>query len=230
MSQYPTPMQPVEAPSEPRGGGLAIAAFVLALIGLVVPLLPLVALVLGIIALTKRSANRGLAIASVCIAPVGLLCCAGGSVVMLPAMYAARLAARQMVDEARMHQIAVAMAAYAGDNGGSYPEAGADWKARIEKYFGPSGSEALHSPREKPGQESFFYIGGHTRSEGHPSVIVFENPELWRVLGGKVFGGAVMYDDGNFEWVEGDKYEKMAAHLESQRRAAEAGARKGSGP
>jgi hypothetical protein len=229
MSQYPTYPPPDRNAPQASGGGLATAAFVLAIVGLVVPLLGVVALILGIVALAKGTANRGLAIASVCIAPVSLLLCVGSIGIFLPALGKAREAARHIKSSTQIRGIGQAMVIYAQNNNDWYPEPGADWQGRLLK-MGAISREMLQAPGAPPGMESYYYIPGKQSKFDANTVILYENPDLWRTGSGRVEGGNVFYDDGHVEWIAGEKYQSMAAQLESQRRAAEAGARKGSGP
>lgn len=104
----------------------------LPLIGLVSPIIGIIAIGLGIMALTRASRGgalghgRGMAIVGIVMAACSLPLALIMYGVTLPAIGAARTAARQVKSAAQLGQIAKAMAIYSNDYAGSLPEPGAN--------------------------------------------------------------------------------------------------------
>ncbi len=208
MTQYQPPQ--TWQPQPVQGSGMAITAFVLALCGLIFcgPL-AVVGLILGIIALNKGTGSRGLAIASICIAPVALLWMVVMIGIFLPALGKARQAAQQIKSSTQLRMIGQALAIYAQNNRDHFPEAGADWKARLISN-GSVSAEMFEAPGAAPGQESYFYNPA-AKSMNATSILVYENPDLWRGRGMNV-----VFGDNHVEWVAGDQYRRLIQTLPAQ--------------
>jgi hypothetical protein len=207
MSQYP-PTEFRVPPQAPPGGGMAITAFVLALIGfLVCPPLGLVALILGIIALSRGTANRGLAIASVCIAPCAVISGLLFAGIMLPALGAARQAARQLKSSTQLRAIGQGLIVYAQNNRDAFPELGADWRKRLTDA-GLVPTEMFEAPGAEPGRQSYFYNPVPKSDFSATTVLVYENPDLWHGRGMNV-----CYTDNHTDWVTGEDYRKLVQTL-----------------
>jgi len=180
---------PVATPSQ----GLAVAAFVVSLLALCVPPLGLVGIFLGVVAMVNankdpaRCGGKGLAIAGISVGGASLIVGCVMLGVLLPALGAARNSARQVMSQAQMRQIGMALEMYASDNQGAFPEAGADLRQRLGTHLtGPSVWEA---PGAEPGITSYFYvpIGGHdAASNPTTQALLYENPQLHRKRGGSV--------------------------------------------
>ena len=116
MSQSPPPFGPTpvaQYPMQPAGGassGLAVAALVLAVLGLCVPFLGIVGLLLGIFVVAKaRNQGRGLAIAAIAIGAVSFLMSFLLIGLLLPALGRARQSAMEIQGLASMSIITRSM-------------------------------------------------------------------------------------------------------------------------
>lgn len=163
--------------------GMAITALVLAILGMCVPLVGIVALALGIIALTKANSRpreyggKGLAIAGIAVGAVSIVfSCIMGMGILLPALGAARHAARQIKSASQIRAISQALMVYASENKDAFPEVGADLKMRLSG-LDPS---IWESPSSMPGQPSYLYVGGQKKTLDEKQVLLFENPMLMR--------------------------------------------------
>ncbi len=83
------------AGEQQKGSGLAVASLVCGILGFCVPLANVAALITGIMALVKKTAGRGMAIAGTILGGVSLLMAPIMLAIMIPAM----LGARQSVQE-----------------------------------------------------------------------------------------------------------------------------------
>jgi hypothetical protein len=204
--QPPTVPQPIV--QTPKTSGLAITALAFGLVGLVIWPLAFVALVLGIIALARGTAKRGLAIAAVVLAPIGMfMCVAIAPSLMLPALGQARQSARQLKSATQLRAIGQALMMYAQHNQDWYPEAGTDWQQRLLDT-GLLTPEMFEAPGAGPGQPSYYYVPGHQSRFSSTTILLYENPELWNGRGGNVY-----YDDGHTEWIEGARYQATVEKL-----------------
>lgn len=195
-SQVPPPGFPLwNLPQEKPSNGLAIGAIVCGGIGLLFPPLALVGLILGIVALTGRRASRGVAIAGVVVSAcgmfIGMMCLIG---IMLPALGKARQTARMVASQSNMRSIAAALNQYASANKGAYPEAGADWQARLAPY-GISTTQ-LMARDAQPGQQSYFYITPEV--DGGKQIILYENL-AFRLPDNQI---SVAFSDGSVDAVD----------------------------
>jgi type II secretory pathway pseudopilin PulG len=210
MSQVPPqpPTVPQPVVQTPRGSGLAIAALVLAIVGLLAWPLGIAALVVGLIALARATSRKGLAITAVVLGVLELFTCVAiGPAMMLPALGNARQAARQIKSSTQLRTIGQGLMIYAQNNQDWYPEAGADWQQRlIDAGLVPP--EVFEAPGARPGQPSYYYVPGHQSKFSSTTILLYENPDLWNGRGGNVY-----YDDGHTEWIEGTTYRQTVESL-----------------
>src|SRR5690606_982758 len=144
------------------------------------PPLALVGFVLGVVALAKGLPDRGLAIASVALAPAGVFTCLTAAV-MLPALGQMRIERHGNASAGQLHSIGQAMMVYATDHDGWYPEAGANWeRLLVERGLTPRLLVAPDAPSNRP---SYLYIPGRRLEFDSETVILYEDPEIWRGLG-----------------------------------------------
>jgi hypothetical protein len=209
MSDMPSSRQQGESLST----GLALTSLILGIAALCVPLLGIVALILGVMALNqaKREPERyggsGMAIAGISIGAVGTIvsCLALMVGIFLPALGQARQAARQLKSATQMRNIGQALILYAQDNKDWYPEAGADWQARISKYG--VAPEVYQAPEDEPGTVSYYYVPGYKSEFKQDRVILVERPGIRRK------GGNVFFDDGHVEFLETAEYTRLLDSL-----------------
>jgi prepilin-type processing-associated H-X9-DG protein len=124
---------------------------------------------------------------------VGL--CAG---LLLPALGSARESARVVKSQQNLRTIGAALAAYAADNQGELPEAGADLAARLGPLTG--GADVWIVPGEG-GERVYYYVPlGRPADLKNPSerALMYEAPGLW-----KREGGNVLYADGSVRRTDG---------------------------
>ncbi len=186
MSTFPSPGEFADA--KKPVSGMAIAALVLGLLGVVVPLLGLVGIILGVVVLSKcgkdsNQGGRGLAIgaiiAGVIATALNFVICAG---ILLPALGKARQAARTVVTQSYLKQISIGLYKYAQDNKDYMPEAATGWQQRLSPY-GLSGPmlESANKPDNwtKP---TLIYVPLSTpiAKVRNPSsvVVVYEDPAI----------------------------------------------------
>lgn len=133
MTQSPPPPYGSPLPITATGGGasgLAIAALVLGICGLCVPLVGIVALVLGIVALNRADdparggGGRGVATTGVVLGGVGIITALIIPMligILLPSMGLARATAQRMQSNTQLGGIHQSMAMYAQDNRDLFP-------------------------------------------------------------------------------------------------------------
>ena len=212
MDHSPPPMFSPPPPAEVPGRGLAIASFVIALIGLIVPGLGLIGLILGIIAMVQSSRagkTHGLAIAGTCISGAALLVSCLSIGILLPALGKARQAARQIKSSSQLRAIHEALVLYANDNKDWYPESSDDWQDRLTR-MGLVSKELLTAPDAEPGQVSYFYVPGQKSAFDGQKVILFENPALGHNRGR---GGSVAFDDNHVDYLTGPDFFRRVTPL-----------------
>jgi hypothetical protein len=207
MSQYPSSFE--ESPKQP-GLGLPITALVLAVLGLCPDGLALVALILGIVAIargSKSGAGFGLSVTAIVLAAIALLVNVVSLGVFIPALGKAREAARHIKSSVQLRQIDLALTNYANDNKGWMPEAGADWRARLQNYSITPGT--FVSPYADPNvTDSYIYIPGYridTLSNPSAVIIAYENPKYVPSGLGLL---SVAYADGNVESIQSKDLQK----------------------
>lgn len=170
------------------GSGLAIAAFVLSLVGLLAcgPL-GLIGLILGCVALAgatatpPRSGGKGLAIAGIAVGGVATLLMIVTIPLLigltLPALAKARHSAERLKASAGLRSIGQALSAYAIDNQNTFPETADGWKQRlIDGGYLPA--EWFVSPRSDGIGEDYFYVPGARIDYNALAVLVYEDPAL----------------------------------------------------
>lgn len=173
------------------GNGLAIAALVLGIIGIFVPIFVfgIVAVVLGAIAMSKRPTGKGLAIAGLSVGAASLLlngACMGSF--LLPSLNRARETANRVKCASNMRQIGQAMLLYSNDNLGNFPETLDQLlltqDITSEVFTCPSSNDSPASgPDAKTqaanlnagGHLSYVYVGkGMTNAAGADVVVLYE--------------------------------------------------------
>ena len=176
MSQTPPPLEPVQPPPQSyppgpqangrpgkKGAGLAIAALVLGICSFI-PLLGVLtgitALVLGIVALAKKTAGQGMAIAGIALGVVGgIVAFAVLPLIFLPALMGAQQRARDTSSLANLKGIGTAVAIYAQVNGDASPP---DLETLVEQ--GILTKEELAYPGAETGRFSdYFYYARPSR-------------------------------------------------------------------
>jgi len=135
---------------------------------------------------------------------------------LLPALGAARETARSIKTQVHLQRIGQAMSMYALDNGGRYPEPGADITQRLAGYLAESagpGADVWVSPRagDAPGESAFIVVGisgvgtpGGDEADGSAGPpLLIENP----LLAGRTV--AALLRDGSVKPASREDAEKM---------------------
>ena len=218
-NQYPPPgfQQP---PAKSAGTGMATAAMILGLIGLIVPILGLVAVILGIVALVSRTPAKGKAITGIVAGVVGML--------LLPVIIFAlvmpnvRMQANRLKSSTNMRQIATAALIYAQDSrDGAYPKDLATLAA--SQHLSPSlfiapatdDVEATNVKLLKNDSANCSYVYVYPKAYNGKSVpgdfvILYEPLDT---NGGK--GANFAHADGSVEWLEAARAEKVIEQVNS---------------
>ena len=124
----PPPPMPPEAPA--TTSGLAVAALVLGIAGIVtcIPILGIIGLILGIVALTQignpmnRVGGKGMAITGIVLGTLSIFTSILMAIaILLPALGAARRTARQMQNSTQIRGVQQAMVTFAQNNQEEYP-------------------------------------------------------------------------------------------------------------
>lgn len=186
--------------------GLAIAALVVAVLGLCVPGLGLVAIVLGVIAVMKASSSpethggKGFAIGGILI---GLLATLIWLVATFLIMTGYRLGKPTIERTINMTQIATALQQYAADNGGWYPETAVDWDARLKQYN--LDMTKIGTPDAPAGtKDAYVYVPGFKEPFNGGKIVVYENPAY--LTEGMV---PVLYADGRVDFMDVEQLKKL---------------------
>jgi hypothetical protein len=194
---------------EPPRQGLAIAALVCGIVGLVgCPLVGLVGLIMGIVALSRtnrepaRYGGRGMAIGGITTGALSFVVFALFVGAGFPALARARELSKRTVCMANMRGIGQALYIYAQD-GGMFPEAGADWQKRLldanistpKHFICPSSSNV-------EGECSYIYVPGYGVNSDPTQIILYEPPENH-----KGEGGNILYQVGHVKFVASPEYE-----------------------
>jgi prepilin-type processing-associated H-X9-DG protein len=195
---------------QPATQGLAIGALVCGIIGLLgCPPVGIVGLILGIVAVVKASqaperyGGKGLAIGGICTGAVSILFVPLLISILLPSLSRARELSKRTVCAANMRGIGQSMYIYAQD-GGMFPEEGADWQGRLvgagltmpQQFLCPSDSLVSGS--------SYYYVPGYGVESDPEQVILYEDPAIH---GGE--GGNILTQDGHVGFVRSPRYEEM---------------------
>ena len=161
MNQTPEPQAPA---TPPKSSGMAIAAMILAILGLCTCITAPIGLILGIVALGRtnrdpRLQGRGMAIAGIVIGglitflaliaiPIGLA--VGG--ISIPAFNRARKTAEQAQCMNNVRQLNMALLQYATDHDGRFPPA-SGWNGTLRPYY--RNPKVLVCPSDKTGGPSY---------------------------------------------------------------------------
>lgn len=208
--------------------GFAVAALVLGILGLFVPLLPgILAVVFGILALKSmkdpRIAGKRLAISGIVIGALALLMNMCLISIFIPAFRSAVFVANRQGCQNNLRQIGQAMRLYANEYGGAYPD-------KVEKLLtyeditaeafvcpatgdtpapvGTGATFAAASSLTSGGHLSFVYIGaGLTNSAPANSVLAYEPMTNHRE------GANFLWGDGHVSWEEKTEAEKLIRQL-----------------
>jgi len=179
-----------------EANGLATASFVIALVGLLIPVIPgIVAIVLGILGITKtRDRNvggKGLAIAGIAVGAVSMvtsLIVAGCLMsILLPSLNRARETANRVKCASNMRQIGQALLLYANDNHGQYPPRLEDLllagNVNSSVFVCPDSNDTP-APGATPqaqaaalsagGHESYIYIPNLSSSASADTIVLYE--------------------------------------------------------
>jgi len=109
---------------QPRGSGLSVTSFIFGLVGIVpcfCGLPSLLAVIFGAVALIKDSAAKALAITGLVLGGLGLLMAPISAALMLPAIQAAREAARRASCASHLHEVATGVMKYQSAHNDEYP-------------------------------------------------------------------------------------------------------------
>lgn len=120
----PPPVSAPEGPEKKENKGLALAAMILGLIGLVpvLGLIPgIIGLILGIVALCSGTVRKGMAITGVVCGSLGLLIILS-SILLVPAVGKAKEMASQAACTSNLSSIGTAIEMYQMECNGEYPE------------------------------------------------------------------------------------------------------------
>jgi hypothetical protein len=223
-AQVPPPGQEAmldyTAPSGPLRTGMAVAAMVLGILGLVLcpPIFGLLGLILGIVALTRASnrpaeyGGRGMAIAGICCGAAALLIVIPLHLaILLPSLSRARELAKRAVCSANLRGIGQGCHIYANDYDEWFPP---DLQTLIDAGCTTPGE--LQCPSEPNPSEVVFdyiYVPGLDTRAPTDWIIAYEDPANH---GGE--GANVIYIDGRVEFL---KATKLRDELERIRREIE---------
>jgi hypothetical protein len=179
--------QPVEyaiAPERPRSG-MAIAALVCGIVGALMPFcvpVGLVGLILGIIATVRASrepqryGGKGLAIGGICTGGASVLLALVAIplvAVLLPSLSRAGGMAKRVADAANLRIVGLAAAAYASDNGGSFPP---DFQTLANA--GAVSAKQLVDPASgnMPPRCDYYYVAGLRSDDPADWIIAYSDP------------------------------------------------------
>ncbi len=208
------PSMPVSYAShsgQPTTQGLAIGALVCGIIGMLgCPPVGIVGLVLGIVAVVKASqtperyGGKGLAIGGICTGAVSILVVPVLlSMILLPLLSRTRELSKRTVCAASMRGIGQAMYIYAED-GGMFPEKGADWQGRLLAAGSTAPGQFLCPSDTLVSGSSFYYVPGYGVESDPKQVIMYEDPAIH---GGE--GGNILTQDGHVGFVRSPRYGEM---------------------
>jgi prepilin-type processing-associated H-X9-DG protein len=218
MSQPPSiPYQTPEV--QPKSSGLAIAALVCGIVGLIVPGVGLVGLILGIIALAQRKTpadpGKGMAIGGIVTGGLSLLCVPALLIsILLPSLNRAREAANRIKCASNMRQIGLGLKLYANEFGGreyKYPPDLAhvlvSQDITADVFVCPSSNDD-RMPQGTPvaqyaqllqhgsGCCSYIYVPGLTDSAPADAVLLYEP-----IANHDGDGANFLFADGHVDWL-----------------------------
>ena len=229
----PSPMN--YAPPETRpGNGLALAAMICGIIGIIFTPLGLVGLILGIVALAKRRSpadpGKGMAITGVVTGGISLLIVPMCLIsILLPSLNRAREAANRIKCSSNMRQIGLALRMYANSTPGSAFPPDLATLARSstltpDVFVDPSdnlttpaagGSPAVWASQisSAPSPHCSYvypYQVGWTDAMPSDVVVLYESPSNH-----SGDGGNVLFGDGHAEFFRSAEMQKMIAQVQA---------------
>ncbi len=201
----PAPSQP----SLPPSAGLAIAALVLGIAGLIVPcafpIATVAAVVCGVVALKRvkrdpaRYSGKGMALTGIVLAALHLLIVpVMGLILLLPALSQARKTAQMTQSQANLRTLSIAMTNYVIEWQDRTPQPHERWRELLGDYLGTRDPDApvFQAAGAPPGIISYHAVNlGIFARVRDPSnqVWIVEHPEIARARGGI---GVVLWADG----------------------------------
>jgi prepilin-type processing-associated H-X9-DG protein len=181
----PPPLPAGVAPA--KTSGLAVTSLVLGILGLpTCGLAALFGLILGVIALVKAKAGRGVALAGVIVSAFSLLVMPLLLAMFLPALAAAKQKAQTISCVVNEKQLAEAVRTYSGNNKGQFPPA-ATWCDAIKADVGLEGVFKCVAANSSNRCDYAFNakLGGMSADKIAPNtVMIFESDGGWNANGG----------------------------------------------
>lgn len=208
----PTQVPPPAPPPGPLKTGMAVTALVLGVVGLVsCPILGIVAIVLGIVALSRSSAEpqryggRGMAI--------GGIVCGGASFftgmlllsILLPSLSRARELSKRLVCAANLKGIGTTVILYANEEPSSFGPP----SLNLLVNQGDITREQLICPANEAGTANYVYI---------PQTVKFDDPQADHTVlayepksNHEDEGGNILFADGHVTFVKVPEYDHLVA-------------------
>lgn len=204
----PVTLPPQHFVGQPQNLGLAVAALVSGILGIVTcPLVGLPAILLGWLALRKiqrdpvRYGGRGMAVAGLCTGGVSLVLALIGSVFLFPIISSAMLDRQERKNRsecaARVRKIADQLFFHA-QRDGKFPKNFDVIVAHSELKWAD-----FNCPSDVPDTESYFYVPGYDLLSNTEQIILYENPNIH---GGE--GGHILTVDNQIEFVYSPEFEE----------------------
>jgi competence protein ComGC len=202
------PPPPAQA-SPQRGGGLAIAALILGITG-VIPLvgilLGLAAIILGIVSLAQGRPKKGAAIAGIATGAVLPWIAVMVSLlisILLPALGRSRELAQQVACGANLQGIAMGVEMYRTDHDGASPP---DLNALVEA--GWVSPDSLHCPSGRTKRGAYFYLP--PGDDAAPTTLVACDRK-----GSHADGRNAASLDGTVQWLTEQEFQQLLAQPEN---------------
>ena len=184
-------------PVKPKGSGMAIASLVLGIVGIIpcfcaIP--SLLAVIFGAVSLMKDTAAKGLAIAGLVLGLMGFMVAPVSIALYLPAIQAAREAARRSSCVVKLKNIGLEVISYRQSHNGDYPPS-------VQDLSLPA--SLLQCPSEpSPGPEPDYVYAAPTDKNSHDAMIACEtntnHPRLRNVL----------FADGHVQSMSEDEFQR----------------------
>ncbi|MCK4658652.1 MAG: DUF4190 domain-containing protein [Phycisphaerae bacterium] len=204
MSAPPPGMSYPDGGGPPVQTGLAVAALVCGIAGLVICLpAGIVGVIMGIVALLRanrepqRYGGKGLAIGGICTGGLSLLMVPLMIAILLPSLSRARELSKRLVCASNLSGVGMAMDIYASQSNGEFPP---DLQILIDngdvsyKQFICPSSNAVPGD---PINTCYIYIPGQTNLSNSRNVLIYEKPENHTDDGANV-----LFADGHCTFVE----------------------------
>ena len=204
--------QPQKSPAvAPMTSGLAIASFVLGMVGLVLcfgPLAGIPGVILGILALGKiggsggELSGKGFAVAGIVTGSVSMLVpfLAVMAALLLPALARARQEARRMQCLSNLKQIGLACHMYAQENNGNFPERLSQlypqYAPGLNLFKCPTADYPVETKEDIDSESTYVLVSGLKSTDRPETVLVHE-----KVDSHHGDGGNVLHVDGHVKWV-----------------------------